>query len=205
MDIGGWTGWTVITADAGGKVTARALGAATLMLFMPGCSGEKAAPPSAEAANNQAVVEVPNVLDNQVFNTGAPPTAEPVANTVVGNAAENTVAPANPLEKESFVANGNEPFWSISVDEKRGKLTTPEDQKGSWFPVQREVSEGKVTITGLLNGKPLTLTIEQKPCQDDMSGANFPFSATLRATLSDLSGSWSGCARRLSDPMPKPL
>lgn len=200
MDIGGWTGWAIVKADAGGKVKTRALCAATLMLIMAGCSGEKVAPPSAEAANNQAVVEVPNVPDNQVFNTNAPV----IANIVAGNAAENTVAPANPLEKESFVASGNEPFWSISVEEKRGKLTTPEDQKGAWFPVQREVSEGKVTITGLLNGKPLTLTIEQRPCQDDMSGANFPFTSTLRATLNDLPGSWSGCARRLSDPMPKP-
>lgn len=172
------------------------------LIFAAGCSGGTKTP---TVVSNDMVVENPNVPENQVFNTAAPVIADNATDNASTNAVANQVASASgPLANESFVASGNEPFWSISADTKRAKLTTPEDQTGKWFPINRSGGDGKVTMKGSLAGKPMTLTIEQKPCQDDMSGAKFPFTSRLSGTLSGGPGNWNGCARRLSDPVPKP-
>jgi uncharacterized membrane protein len=94
-------------------------------------------------------------------------------------------------------ASGNEPFWHLRLDDGEVLYTTPEDLEGTAFH--------DVTWTGTGNGawrmealrdfvdgiEYLVLEVSDTPCTDSMSGARYPWTATL-----EVGGSrWPGCAR----------
>jgi uncharacterized membrane protein len=74
-------------------------------------------------------------------------------------------------------ATGTEPFWGASVTGANLVYTTPEYPAGIRVTVIRRDGPGTATFTGNLDGKPLTLTIEQGPCSDGMSDAIYPMTA----------------------------
>ena len=88
----------------------------------------------------------------------------------------STVADTRPVPAK-LRATGTEPFWGASVDGANLVYTTPEFPSGIRVTVIRRDGPGTATFTGNLDGKPLTLTIEQGPCSDGMSDTIYPMTA----------------------------
>ncbi|MDO5529070.1 MAG: hypothetical protein Q4F71_06675 [Paracoccus sp. (in: a-proteobacteria)] len=94
------------------------------------------------------------------------------------------------LENTSFVARGNEPFWTVEISGNTARYITPDNQSGRNIAVQRIVYAGGVEYVGEHAGRVFTLNIRNTPCQDSMSGERFALSAHLRSA----GGSGPGCA-----------
>lgn len=84
------------------------------------------------------------------------------------------------LNTTAFVARGNEPFWRIDISGNTAVYKTPENQDGRSIPVSRLVFAQGVEYVGALGDAAFALTIRGTDCVDDMSGENFPMTATLR-------------------------
>ncbi|TVP43011.1 MAG: hypothetical protein EA350_14505 [Gemmatimonadales bacterium] len=101
-------------------------------------------------------------------------------------------------------ASGNEPFWHLRLDDGEVLYRTPEDQDGALF---HDVTWTRLEDDGVRSGSGawrmealrdfvdgieyLVLEISDTPCIDSMSGARYPWTATLDAG----GGRSPGCAR----------
>jgi len=98
---------------------------------------------------------------------------------------EAPVPAAAPPLPGGIEARGNEPFWSVRVDEGTAVVKTPEElegveyMSGSWAQpdVARWIFSARREAGGIL--EKLTLEIIKQPCVDSMSGAEYPFRAVL--------------------------
>lgn len=127
----------------------------------------KKSPEAAEQAPRPQDARPPEVspLDQPIeVAVGEPAaTADGVTNAVAG-----------------FVANGNEPFWTVNVSGTKARYITP-STKPRTITVRRISYAGGVEYIGVLNEKPFVLNISNAACADDMSGEKFDFTATLKA------------------------
>jgi len=98
-------------------------------------------------------------------------------------------------------ASGNEPFWHLRLDDGEVIYTTPEDLEGTafhdvtWTRLDSGTGNGAWRMEALrdfVDGiEYLVLEVSDSPCTDSMSGARYPWTATL-----EVGGSrWPGCAR----------
>lgn len=93
-------------------------------------------------------------------------------------------------------ARGNEPFWLASVDGPIARYQTPDDMDGviytggAWQAPAPGTWQFTASRADLGTTERLTVTIATEPCTDSMSGARFPFRATV--VVGDLE--LSGCA-----------
>lgn len=87
----------------------------------------------------------------------------------------NGIGPA-----ETVHFTGTEPFWGGEA--KDGKLTwsTPENQPGTTFLVQRFAGNSGLGFSGMLEGKPFDMAVTKGRCSDGMSDRTYPFTATVR-------------------------
>lgn len=92
-----------------------------------------------------------------------------------------------------LVAQGNEPFWSVTVDGNTLTWKTPEMPEGIQLSTRRLADSQGVGFTGQDgDGRRFMLDISRRPCTDSMSGAAFEFTAVWI-----LDGARTlGCARR---------
>lgn len=58
--------------------------------------------------------------------------------------------------------------------------STMENQDGWTFPVTRFAGRAGIGYTGEVDRKPLTLTVTEGECSDQMSDRTYPFTATLK-------------------------
>ncbi|SFG11996.1 META domain-containing protein [Pontibacter chinhatensis] len=99
-----------------------------------------------------------------------------------------------------FVATGNEPFWSLELDEE-GQLTFRTLSEGDQsikipMPAAEKVSgeEGTVYKAQTSSG-PLEIRLLRQPCEDTMSGKKSPYTVAVRYKGQE----YSGCGNYLSD------
>lgn len=106
--------------------------------------------------------------------------ATPAAATSVASAPAATPTPADPpIDPPSdFKAIGTEPFWSASIAGSNLVYSTPDFPAGMRIVVSRKVTAESVEYAGILDGKPLSLTLRAGPCSDGMSDKVYRYSAT---------------------------
>lgn len=99
------------------------------------------------------------------------------------------------LPAAEFRARGNEPFWLVDIDGEEAIFRSPEDldgvrfDEGSWQATTRGW-RFEALRRGVDGGAHLILEVEETRCRDSMSGAWFPYAASLRVG----SGPATGCA-----------
>jgi len=83
-----------------------------------------------------------------------------------------------------YVARGNEPFWAVKVTAREIVFQEPENIEGTRGDYAAPTRDGtrRIFRTTLRDsaGTPLELTLDDRPCQDSMSGFSFPYTATVR-------------------------
>lgn len=82
-------------------------------------------------------------------------------------------------------AQGNEPFWSLTVDEEGARWRTPERAEPLRFSGGEWERSGQgwlfqATGSDADEAESLRLEVVEERCVDSMSGSRFPFSATVR-------------------------
>ncbi len=81
---------------------------------------------------------------------------------------------------EIVTLTGTEPFWTLRVEGEEGVWTTPENQDGERFAVNRFAGNNGLGFSGSLGGdRSLVATLTPGECSDGMSDRRFPFVATL--------------------------
>lgn len=121
----------------------------------------------------------------------APP--PPVDDTAKDAAAQPDPAPkpsVKPAIPARLRATGTEPFWGAVIDGTVLTYSTPEFPNGIRITVSRADKPGSAVFAGVLDGKPLTLTVAPGTCSDGMSDKVYSFTA-LREIGPD---SARGCA-----------
>ncbi len=86
-------------------------------------------------------------------------------------------APAAEEAAESFVARGNEPFWSLEIGAEKieFKRVGTENIESTELPVSEPAKSDQATVyLTTLAGKPVTIVILQMVSVDSMSGMQFP-------------------------------
>lgn len=135
----------------------------------------------------------------------APVSATPVAKAPVVEAPPSTATadPAPALESpvpESFIVSTNEPFWQARVEGGTVVLLGPEGERTLAVASSQATADGRRVRASDAAGS-LEVVATAKPCQDDMSGAAFPFTGQLSFDGQEPA---RGCARRATDPPPQP-
>lgn len=99
-----------------------------------------------------------------------------------------------------FVATGNEPFWSLELDEE-GQLvfkTLSEGEESIKVPMpaaERIPGEEGTIYKAQTSSGPLEVRLLRQPCEDTMSGKKSPYTVTVRYKGQE----YSGCGNYLSD------
>lgn len=106
------------------------------------------------------------------------------------------VGPSLPSE---FIISTNEPFWQARV-EGGGIVLVGPDVDGRRFSIDSEEDgDGARLVHGSDADGTISLTLLPGPCQDSMSGAEFPHAGEL--TIDGI-GPTRGCARPADMPPP---
>lgn len=144
---------------------------APFLLVLAACSAQPTVAPTAASSDDAASA------------TASPAVPESVATET----AKSSAVPIPP----SFRAIGTEPFWSASVEGRTLTWSSPEQAGDVVVPVIRTDGDGKATVSGMLEGRPLELVVRFATCSDGMSDTVYPLSVTRRLG-SDVH---EGCAR----------
>ncbi|NDK37558.1 hypothetical protein DT603_01695 [Pseudoxanthomonas gei] len=125
---------------------------------------------------------------------------DPVAPVLPATNPLPVAAPAADLSTvpAGFIVSTNEPFWQARVDGASLALAGADGER-KLVVESNEVSATGRHVLARDAGGTLEVTVTDKACQDDMSGAAFPFTGSL--SFDGAAGS-HGCARRLTDPLP---
>src|SRR5690606_37140981 len=91
-----------------------------------------------------------------------------------------------------FVVSTNEPFWQARVEGREVVLDGPGVQGRRFAIDSREDAAGARVVQASDAGGRITVRLSPGPCQDSMSGAEFPFAGGLEI---DGTGPADGCAR----------
>ena len=80
---------------------------------------------------------------------------------------------------ETIFLTGTEPFWGGEIAGGEALYTTPENQDGARFDVQRFAGNNGLSFTGNMDGRGFDLMVTPGECSDGMSDRTYPFVATL--------------------------
>lgn len=93
---------------------------------------------------------------------------------------------ASPTESFSGIADdevifltGTEPFWGGEIKGDTALYTTPENQDGAKFEVERFAGNNGLGFNGAIEGRPFDLTVTPGECSDGMSDRTYPYTVTL--------------------------
>ncbi len=99
-----------------------------------------------------------------------------------------TAAYSGVAEDEVIYLTGTEPFWGGEIAEGMALYTTPENQDGSRFAVERFAGNSGLAFTGSVGGRGFDLVVTPGDCSDGMSDRTYPFVATLKIDDEQRSG-----------------
>lgn len=108
------------------------------------------------------------------------------------NPAPTADTPGEPARAIRFRALGTEPFWSIEVIGNRLRYSSPEQIEAIAVDATIAVDGKRTSYAGILQGKPVVLTIDPGECSDGMSDRIYPYTASF--TWGDRTE--HGCAHR---------
>jgi len=94
--------------------------------------------------------------------------------------------------KMTYSAFGNEPFWDFEFKGLNATYITPEDIEGVTMKVTRKTDGEWLRYSGELKGKPFTVSMTYRPCQDDMSGDDFFWTVRMERD----GRTFNGCGKR---------
>ena len=83
-------------------------------------------------------------------------------------------------ESEVIFLTGTEPFWGGEIDGDNARYSTPENQDGWEFAVERFAGNNGLAFTGRREGASFDLMVTPGDCSDGMSDRTYPFVATLK-------------------------
>ena len=94
------------------------------------------------------------------------------------------------LPAGDLVARGNEPFWSVSIDGDSAVVRTPDLPAGAGYHARswQSGAEGAWRFTASAGADTLRLWLDADRCRDGMSGAWFPYRATVEWRRERLTG-----------------
>ena len=101
-------------------------------------------------------------------------------------------SPTTPVNIDTFVALGTEPFWSATTAPSNVTYSTPEIQAGTAIAVVESRDGTARVYSGKLTGQPFVLRIAKGECSDGMSDTVYTYTASLTVSGEDR----RGCARR---------
>jgi uncharacterized membrane protein len=93
-----------------------------------------------------------------------------------------------PAIPESFLAQGTEPFWGLTVAGVTARYSTPEITEQVASDVVRSASAGVETVSGRLGDVRFELTVRPERCSDGMSDRVYPYAAHLHIAERELQG-----------------
>lgn len=138
-------------------------------------------------------VALPLAACDRTPTAATPPAPAPAPTAAAGNAASTL-----PVE---FIVSTNEPFWQARVAAGEVVLDGP-DVAGRRFTIDRQdEGDGARVVHASDAAGTLSVTLMPGPCQDSMSGAEFPQAGEL---IVDGIGPTPGCARPADMPPPAP-
>lgn len=82
--------------------------------------------------------------------------------------------------EETIYLTGTEPFWGGEITGSKAQYSTPENQDGPAFDVERFAGNNGLAFTGQIDGGNFDLTVTPGNCSDGMSDRSYPFTATLK-------------------------
>lgn len=91
-------------------------------------------------------------------------------------------------EEETIYLTGTEPFWGGEIKGSKAQYSTPENQDGTTFVVERFAGNNGLAFTGKIDGGNFDLTVTPGECSDGMSDRSYPFAATLKVGEEQRSG-----------------
>lgn len=103
-------------------------------------------------------------------------------------------------QDEIIFLTGTEPFWGGEIENETALYSTPENQDGTQFPVERFAGNNGLAFTGQMDAARFDLMITPGECSDGMSDRTYPFVATLQ--LDDEQR--NGCAWTNNSPFSGP-
>lgn len=131
-------------------------------------------------------------------NKALPTPVESVPAPVEANPPSAPPVPSPSSIPPAFVVSTNEPFWRASVEGDRVVLSGPGVERSLSIETQDAMPDRRRVRARDSQGT-LEVGATDKPCQDDMSGAAFPYSGSLAF---DEGIEVHGCARGVGDPQP---
>lgn len=97
-----------------------------------------------------------------------------------------TFSAISPEERISLI--GTEPFWGGTITGSDALWSTPENQAGTRFAVERFAGNSGVSFTGQLGTERFDLMVTAGRCSDGMSDRTYPYIGTVRIGGRQLEG-----------------
>jgi len=172
-----------LTPDATGALSGRLFLSAEVLRFVPcGAEGEGMVLEDRTGGDAATVIRMLGGEDGGVTAMVRLDSTRLVAVRYAGNEGPSCEEMPSSAQVE---ARGNEPFWFVSVSSGVATLRTPEQQAGveyaggSW--TRPDGSGWHFAAIGAAGGvaDSLVLDLVEERCVDSMSGAHYPFAATL--------------------------
>lgn len=82
--------------------------------------------------------------------------------------------------EEIIYLTGTEPFWGGEIRGSKALYSTPENQDGTVFEVERFAGNNGLAFTGRVDDRNFDLMVTPGDCSDGMSDRTYPFAATLK-------------------------
>ncbi|MEZ5680578.1 MAG: hypothetical protein R3E14_04700 [Erythrobacter sp.] len=105
--------------------------------------------------------------------------------------------------EETVHFTGTEPFWGGTIANGAALYTTPENNEGSSFQVERFAGLNGVSFSGKLDDTSFDLMVTPGECSDGMSDRTYPYVATLMLGDEKREGcAWTDSQPFTGDAMP---
>ncbi len=88
-------------------------------------------------------------------------------------------APKEGPAQVRYRAAGNEPFWSVEVDDAMLVLKTPQNLEGTEIRAERIIDRGDTVFTQRDFDTPFILRLKPGPCQDSMADKTWDYTASF--------------------------
>ena len=141
--------------------------AAAMLILLAGCEQKAAEPDMVTADLKGSLTDPPPSVPDYPVPQPAPKPAPATASAV----------PAPP--PQNFQALGNEPFWSFEVLPGKLIYSSPEVQQGMVIAARFSGEGKRLLFSGIMQGKPVVLTIEPGTCSDGMSDTVYAYKASF--------------------------
>jgi uncharacterized membrane protein len=123
------------------------------------------------------------------------------AGTVLSEADSRSTAPYDGIGSNEVVHFvGTEPFWGGHASDTTLVYSTPEDQDGTEYAIERFAGRGGLAFSGAMGDATFEMMITPLRCSDGMSDRTYPFTVTLQIAQEIRSGCGWTDARPFEGP-----